>query len=52
MELFDTDKLALIIGFVLPGFISVKTYALMYPSGNGLSKEQIIDAREGVEKAV
>jgi len=31
MDVLDVDKLALFIGFVMPGFIAIKTYDLFHP---------------------
>lgn len=32
MNIWDADKLVLLIAFVIPGFISIKTYDLLVPS--------------------
>lgn len=44
MDIWDTNKLALFIAFVVPGFISLKTYALLFPRAPRSSSEQLIDA--------
>lgn len=44
MDIWETDKLLLFIAFVVPGFISLKTYALLFPRAYRTSSEQLIDA--------
>ncbi|NOH86018.1 hypothetical protein F0249_19775 [Vibrio sp. 03-59-1] len=44
MSIWEVDKLQLFIMFVIPGFISIKTYELLYPSQLRDSSKQIIDA--------
>ncbi|AIV05950.1 hypothetical protein HYO55_15030 [Vibrio parahaemolyticus] len=44
MSIWDIDKLQLFIMFVIPGFISIKTYELLYPSQLRDSSKQIVDA--------
>lgn len=43
-DILSTDKLVLFILFVMPGFIALKTYALLIPSHHKSSSEQLIDA--------
>lgn len=44
MDVWQIDKLFLFIAFVIPGFISIKAYQLLYPSNVYESKSQLIDA--------
>jgi hypothetical protein len=45
MDIFETEKLALFIGFVIPGFITLKTFELITSSGKIYdSGHKIIDA--------
>ena len=44
MDIWDINKLALFIGFVIPGFVSLKTYELLFPSAPKESSKQLIDA--------
>ncbi|MUJ26313.1 DUF6338 family protein [Aliivibrio fischeri] len=44
MSIWEVDKLQLFIMFVIPGFISIKTYELLYPSQIRDSSKQVIDA--------
>jgi len=44
MEIWEIDKLALFIAFVIPGFISIKTYELVVPGESKDSTNQLIDA--------
>lgn len=44
MDIWAADKLLLFIAFVVPGFISLKTYALLCPGAPKKSSEQLIDA--------
>ena len=44
MNIWEADKLLLFIGFVIPGFISLKTYALLHPGPARDSSKQIVDA--------
>lgn len=44
MDIWDANKLVLFIAFVVPGFISLKTYALLFPSAPKDSAQQLIDA--------
>lgn len=44
MDIWEADKLFLFIAFVIPGFISIKCYQLMYPGVPQSSSQQIIDA--------
>jgi hypothetical protein len=44
IDIWDVDKLKLFIGFVIPGFVSMKTYELLVPSANKESSKKIIDA--------
>lgn len=44
MDIWEGDKLALFIAFVVPGFISLKTYELLFPSARKHSAQQLIDA--------
>ncbi len=44
MDIWDIDKLLLFIAFVIPGFISIKTYELLFPAQAANSAEKIIDA--------
>lgn len=44
MDIWDGNKLALFIAFVVPGFIAIKVYALLSPSSQTDSAKQLIDA--------
>jgi hypothetical protein len=44
VDIWETNKLLLFIGFVIPGFISLKTYELLLPSTPKDSSNQLIDA--------
>lgn len=44
MDIWEANKLVLFIAFVVPGFISLKTYALLFPRAPRSSAEQLIDA--------
>lgn len=44
MDIWDVDKLVLFIAFIVPGFISLKTYALLQPADVRDSSQQLIDA--------
>ncbi|KFK96603.1 MULTISPECIES: DUF6338 family protein [unclassified Serratia (in: enterobacteria)] len=44
MEILDLNKILIFMFFVIPGFISLKVYAVLIPSVNKTSSEQMIDA--------
>lgn len=44
MQIWDLDKLALFIAFVIPGFISIKCYQLLFPGTERSTADQLIDA--------
>ena len=44
MDIWMEDKLLLFILFVVPGFVSVKAYELLFPSEAIASKEKLVDA--------
>jgi Family of unknown function (DUF6338) len=44
MDIWETNKLLLFIGFVVPGFVSLKLYELLLPSTPKESAKQLIDA--------
>lgn len=44
MDIWDIDKLVIFIAFVIPGFISLKTYSLLHPTDHKDSSGKIIDA--------
>jgi len=44
MDIWQTEKLALFIAFVIPGFISIKVYELLYPGVPRDSSKQLVDA--------
>lgn len=44
MDIWETDKLLIFIGFVIPGFVSLKIYGLLQPSAPKESVNQLIDA--------
>lgn len=44
MDIFEADKLTLFIAFVIPGFVSLKTYELICPSISRSASEQIVEA--------
>ncbi|WP_238486120.1 DUF6338 family protein [Rahnella perminowiae] len=44
MEFLEIDKIYLFLLFMIPGFISIKTYQLIYPSSAKDAKDLVIDA--------
>jgi Family of unknown function (DUF6338) len=44
MNIWESNKLLLFIWFVIPGFVSLKTYELLLPSSPKESDKQLIDA--------
>lgn len=44
MDIWEANKLVLFIAFVVPGFISLKTYELLFPGVPKDSAQQLIDA--------
>ena len=44
MNIWESDKLIIFIAFVIPGFISLKTYEVIFPGVYKDSSKQIIDA--------
>jgi hypothetical protein len=44
MEIWDENKLIIFIAFVIPGFVSLKIYELLFPSEHHESSKQIVDA--------
>jgi hypothetical protein len=44
MDIWEAGKLALFIWFIIPGFISIKFYQLLFPSIHKNSSELIVDA--------
>lgn len=44
LDIWDKDKLALFIAFVIPGFISLKAYELLNPCSHKDSSKLLIDA--------
>ena len=44
MDIWEVDKLVLFIAFVIPGFISIKTYQLAFPGIDRATSDQLIDA--------
>lgn len=44
MDIWALDKLTLFIVFVIPGFITLKTYGLLAATGHRESSQQLIDA--------
>ena len=44
MDIWQTDKLLLFIAFVIPGFVSIKTYGLFFPNASKPSGDLIVDA--------
>jgi len=44
MNIWETDKLIVFLLFVIPGFISLKTYELLIPNEQKDSSKQLIDA--------
>lgn len=43
MNIWDADKLVLLIAFVIPGFISIKTYDLLVPSERREVGKSLVD---------
>ena len=44
MNIWEDDKLIIFIAFVIPGFVALKTYELLFPSERRDSSKQIVDA--------
>jgi hypothetical protein len=44
MDIWETNKLVLFIAFVVPGFVSLKTYDLLFPRTTRETSQQLIDA--------
>jgi hypothetical protein len=44
MDIWTTDKFLLFFAFVIPGFISIKCYELLFPGPERSSSEKVIDA--------
>jgi hypothetical protein len=44
MDIWSLDRVVLVIGFVIPGFVALKTYEAIFPSVPRESAKQIIDA--------
>lgn len=44
MDIWEVNKLILFIAFVIPGFISIKYYELIYPGTERGSSDRLIDA--------
>lgn len=44
MDIWDANKLLLFIAFVIPGFVSLKTYELFFPAAPKESDKLLIDA--------
>ena len=44
MDIWEIDKFILFFAFAIPGFISIKTYELLFPGISRASSEQLIDA--------
>jgi hypothetical protein len=44
MDIWDPNKLSLFIQFVVPGFIAIKWYQLLYPGTSRPASDQIVDA--------
>lgn len=44
MDIWQADKLVMFIAFVVPGFVGLKTYELLYPGTARDTQQQLIDA--------
>ncbi len=44
MDIWEIDKLFLFIAFVIPGFISIKAYQVIFPGTERATADQLIDA--------
>ena len=44
MDMWEIDKLILFLAFVIPGFISIKAYQLIFPGTERATSDQLIDA--------
>ena len=44
MDIWSADKLILFIAFVIPGFLSIKFYQLVFPGTIRSATDQLIDA--------
>lgn len=43
-SIWEVDKIFLFIAFVIPGFISIKVYELIFPSSTVLASAKVVDA--------
>lgn len=44
MEIWEADKLILFVAFVIPGFVSIKVYSLLFPASEKSTTDQLVDA--------
>jgi hypothetical protein len=44
MDIWEADRLGLFITFVVPGFISIKVYQLLFPGSQRAVSDQLVDA--------
>jgi hypothetical protein len=44
MDIWTVDKLQLVLLFAVPGFVSLKTYGTLVPSGHRQASQQLLDA--------
>lgn len=44
MRIWELDKLILFIAFVIPGFVSIKCYQLLFPGTERPTSDQLVDA--------
>lgn len=44
MDIWEVDKFILFLAFVIPGFISIKAYQLIFPGTERATSDQLIDA--------
>lgn len=44
MDIWESDKLVLFIAFVIPGFLSIKFYQLIFPGTLRNASDQLVDA--------
>ena len=44
MSIWEIDRLMLFIAFVIPGFIAIKCYQLIFPDTERATSEKLVDA--------
>lgn len=44
MDIWEINKLVLFIGFIIPGFVSIKCYGLLHPTEKNNSSQMVIES--------